>query len=93
MQIPMKVDYSQPFAATDHRAWLEEYQRNVHVEPMMFTDPRPDSKPDKTTSRSSPPPMTEEERQMLKEWDEQERLEELDDCLGDWAEEGGCLYG
>jgi proteasome lid subunit RPN8/RPN11 len=93
IQIPVEVDYSQPFAASDHEAWLAEYQRNIHVEQMVFTDPRPDSRADKTTSCSSSPPMTDEERQLLREWEEQERQEELDNCLGDWAEEGGCLYG
>lgn len=30
--IPAQVDYSQPFAGSDHDAWEQEYKRNVHVE-------------------------------------------------------------
>ncbi len=32
MQIPVEVDYQQPFAASDHEAWKQEYTANVQAE-------------------------------------------------------------
>jgi hypothetical protein len=31
VELPVHVDYSQPFAASDHEAWLAEYRGNVDV--------------------------------------------------------------
>ena len=30
--IPVQVDFSVPFAGSDHEAWEEEYERNIHEE-------------------------------------------------------------
>ncbi|HNO80095.1 MAG TPA: hypothetical protein PKN33_18765 [Phycisphaerae bacterium] len=35
MKIPVAVDFSSPFTASDHTAWQEEYQRNVCIEPLV----------------------------------------------------------
>ena len=32
LNLPVQVDYSQPFAASDHAAWLQKYQQHVTVE-------------------------------------------------------------
>lgn len=34
--IPVHVDYSVPFAGSDHEAWQREYERNVHAEPLAW---------------------------------------------------------
>ena len=31
MEIPVEVDYSEPFAASDHLLWLEQYRQQVKV--------------------------------------------------------------
>jgi len=31
-EIPVEVDYSQPFAGSDHTAWEKEYATNVRAE-------------------------------------------------------------
>lgn len=31
IELPVHVDYSRPFAASDHEAWLAEYQTNVEM--------------------------------------------------------------
>jgi hypothetical protein len=36
LELPVDVDYSQPFGATDHDAWAKEYEANVWAEPEMF---------------------------------------------------------
>ena len=33
--IPVEVDYSQPFAASDYAAWTAEYEANVNEEPQL----------------------------------------------------------
>jgi proteasome lid subunit RPN8/RPN11 len=33
--IPTDVDYSQPFAGSDHAAWRAEYERNIHSEAII----------------------------------------------------------
>lgn len=33
LEIPVGVDYGRPFPATDHEAWREEYEANVHAQP------------------------------------------------------------
>ena len=35
MNIPVAVDFATPFAASDHTAWLGEYERNVSIEPLV----------------------------------------------------------
>lgn len=40
VELPVEVDYGQPFAATDFEAWQEEYELNVHQPP----DPEPSPK-------------------------------------------------
>lgn len=32
MEIPVEVDFHQPFAGSDHRAWEDTYQQQVHVQ-------------------------------------------------------------
>src|SRR5262249_22490586 len=39
IELPVHVDYSQPFAASDHAAWLAEYQANVEHPQMLPLDP------------------------------------------------------
>lgn len=39
MQIPVQVDHTQPFEASDHEAWRREYERNVWPEPDMPVAP------------------------------------------------------
>jgi hypothetical protein len=36
LELPVDVDFSQPFGATDHEAWAKEYEANVWAEPEMF---------------------------------------------------------
>lgn len=36
VQVPVLVDYSQPFAASDHEAWKLEYKTNVLPEPIAY---------------------------------------------------------
>lgn len=41
--LPVEVDYQRPFAGSDERQWLEEYERYVHAElplPARVTNPR-----------------------------------------------------
>lgn len=40
VELPVEVDYGQPFAATDWDAWQEEYEANVHQPP----EPEPSTK-------------------------------------------------
>jgi proteasome lid subunit RPN8/RPN11 len=40
VELPVEVDYGQPFAATDWDAWQEEYEAHVHQQP----EPEPPSK-------------------------------------------------
>lgn len=35
LQVPVQVDYSQPFAASDHAAWEAEYRAHMHPEPFL----------------------------------------------------------
>jgi hypothetical protein len=35
IELPVNVDYSQPFAASDHEAWLAEYEANVDFPQMI----------------------------------------------------------
>jgi hypothetical protein len=54
-EIPVRVDYSQPFAATDHAAWEKECAANVQPEfeplPIIATKhPSTDELPDKWIS-------------------------------------------
>ena len=35
VQVPVQVDYSQPFGASDQAAWEAEYKANVHPEPFL----------------------------------------------------------
>jgi len=35
MKIPVGVDFSTPFAASDQSAWQEEYEQNVYIEPLV----------------------------------------------------------
>lgn len=35
LQVPVHVDYSQPFTASDHEAWKQEYEANIHPEILM----------------------------------------------------------
>ena len=35
IELPVDVDYSQPFTASDHEAWLTEYQANVDFPQMI----------------------------------------------------------
>ena len=38
VDLPVRVDYSRPFAASDHAAWQEEYLANVQIaEPTLFS--------------------------------------------------------
>lgn len=38
LEIPVGVDYGRPFPATDHEAWREEYEANVHAQPGLALD-------------------------------------------------------
>lgn len=40
MTIPVTVDYSRPFAASDHAAWKEQYAANVRCEASRFWENR-----------------------------------------------------
>jgi proteasome lid subunit RPN8/RPN11 len=33
IEIPVDIDYGRPFAGTDHAAWSDDYEANVHVAP------------------------------------------------------------
>lgn len=35
IQVPVEVDFQRPFAGSDQQAWKEEYQANVHPEPLL----------------------------------------------------------
>jgi hypothetical protein len=43
IEIPTEVDFTQPFAASDHAAWVNEYARNIH--------PEKDIRPEKDIAR------------------------------------------
>ena len=32
--VPVSVAYDLPFPASDHEAWLREYEQNIHIEPL-----------------------------------------------------------
>lgn len=39
IELPVQVDYAQPFAASDHEAWLAEYQANVDFFQLVALSP------------------------------------------------------
>jgi hypothetical protein len=39
IELPVDIDYSQPFVASDHEGWLAEYQANVDFPQMIPLDP------------------------------------------------------
>jgi hypothetical protein len=40
LNLPVSVDYSRPFVASDHAAWLEQYAANVQEEMPQFLEDR-----------------------------------------------------
>jgi hypothetical protein len=46
VQLPVEVEYGQPFGATDWEVWQEEYEANVHQ------PPEPDPSPKRQSSRN-----------------------------------------
>ena len=51
LDLPVRVDYTRPFAASNHAAWREEYQAAVQVADLpLFTRGGPDLLPGATAS-------------------------------------------
>jgi hypothetical protein len=40
VMIPVQVDYSSEFGPADHASWTDEYDFNIHAEPLAFELPR-----------------------------------------------------
>jgi hypothetical protein len=39
IELPVEVDWSKPFAGSDHRAWQDEYQGNVEAFAPLVAEP------------------------------------------------------
>jgi hypothetical protein len=71
MLIPVEVDYRSEFGASDHASWRDEYDFNIHAEPLGFELPKTES-----TFGHSPPSLGElladvhDDRELWQSWEE-----------------------